>query len=645
MPIQAEGQLQGFIDSVSIAIVVFDEKGTILQLNSAAKSFSAGSESLLGELFEDAILAKSQREIFRDAIRELHSGNPEDAVTKLTSFQENSSSVVEWAFRLYLSPSALVVEKSIVATGTVFQNEDHREELLKEIDSRKRAEFAVRESERRLREAQQVAKIGNWEFDLENSSWNWSEELYRLLEISSQHVKPTLHSFLKYVHSDERVAVADVFHHAFREHCPVDVEHRIVTANGEVRYIHTHGKPVWEHKSFPTRMFGVCQDITDRVKTVRALDRSERQLLTITDHLPALIAYVDSERQLRFANHRFREFFNKTGESISRRDLGEILGDRNWQKIRPHLLRSSDGKLVEFESDLIDTRDRISDFHFSCVPDISEENELRGQFILGVDITHRKRVEQSLEDTRERHHMELAQVSRNHIVGEMATQLAHEINQPLGSISLYSQSCRRMIDDPKVSQSELKDVLEKIANQSLRAGNIIRRIRAFVSKDRTSKVDRDIDSVIRSATEFVEYQLRHSKISLKLSLQEDLPSVVVDPVQIEQVIVNLLLNAIEALSESEIENPEITISSRLESQDFIVVAVSDNGPNIDDETFGKLFQSMFSMKEKGLGMGLSISRSLVNEHLGKIWAERNRPEGLVFRFTLPTVVHVPLEEA
>ena len=243
------------------------------------------------------------------------------------------------------------------------------------------------------------------------------------------------------------------------------------------------------------------------------------------------------------------------------------------------------------------------------------------------------------------HHDELAHVARLSTMGEMASGLAHELNQPLSAIHTYVQGCIRRIQMGNNEPQEIIKALQLTAQQANRAAGIIQRLRSFVRKSQTHKTYSEINQITREVTTFLESQLKNKNIPLKLELENDLPPVFIDIIQIVQVLVNLIKNAIDSLSAAlpedlstavaESTDSSIIISTKQLDDDLIELCVIDNGQGISKDKLMKIFDPFFTTKSSGMGMGLSISRSIIEAHHGKLYAKNNTIQGARFCFTLP----------
>ncbi len=252
-----------------------------------------------------------------------------------------------------------------------------------------------------------------------------------------------------------------------------------------------------------------------------------------------------------------------------------------------------------------------------------------------IDITARKRAEaERLEAEAEAHeHRErLAHLARVNVLGEMATGIAHEVTQPLTAVSTYTQACRRMIEAGLFDQEQIIEVLGRISNEAVRAGDMIHGLKALVRKRNSELRMCNVNALVREVMPLAEVEARPLGIELHLHLADDIPDIMADEVQIQQVVLNLIRNAIESTPPS---GPAVEIHSRGDDNGEIEVAVVDRGAGLTDPDCEHLFQPFFTTKEEGMGMGLSISRSIIEAHGGQIGCRPGDDRGSTFFFRLP----------
>jgi two-component system, LuxR family, sensor kinase FixL len=246
------------------------------------------------------------------------------------------------------------------------------------------------------------------------------------------------------------------------------------------------------------------------------------------------------------------------------------------------------------------------------------------------DITESPGTRQRLQELQS----ELLHVSRLSAMGQMASALAHELNQPLSAIANYLRACSVMgggIHDPQIAP--LLEVMQKASDQAMRAGEIIRRLRDFVEKRKSSRAAENLNKIIEAAIALSLAGAARTRIKVRFALDAAIPAVIVDKIQIQQVLINLIRNAMEAMADS--QERELTVTTE-HVGDFVQVGVSDTGPGLPEQIAGKLFQPFVTTKESGMGVGLSICHSIIETHAGTIWAVPNEPSGVAFFFRLPT---------
>jgi len=248
------------------------------------------------------------------------------------------------------------------------------------------------------------------------------------------------------------------------------------------------------------------------------------------------------------------------------------------------------------------------------------------------DITTRKLQEESDQ----KHLDELAHVTRLGLMGELASGIAHEVNQPLTAISAYSQACLTLIEDNNYDQTLLAETLHKTSVQALKAGQIIHRMRDFVKSKKIHRSTIDINALINDAISLCESYFKLNSITLKLQLKHSIPNLCIDAIQIEQVILNLIKNSIEALTNLPLSTPRnLSIQTAVNANNAIEIRVKDNGPGINLTEQNKILTPFYTTKSEGMGMGLSICRSLVEAHKGALRFNSEPGKGTTFYFTLP----------
>ena len=252
-------------------------------------------------------------------------------------------------------------------------------------------------------------------------------------------------------------------------------------------------------------------------------------------------------------------------------------------------------------------------------------------FVALTDITERKRAENEAQEHRD----ELAHVARISSVGEMATGIAHELNQPLTAAASYSFAAKTIVNGDDTGSQQLREIFEKLENQVIRAGSIVRRWRNYLKKTESSRLPIGLTMLIRDVATFMELDIRQAETTLTVNCVEPSPNVLIDEIQIQQVLVNLIRNAIDAMKETAVGRREVTVSTRILHAGDAEVTVSDVGAGLTEFGVDQIFDAFSSTKQDGMGLGLAISRSIVEAHGGKLWCKSNNGPGVTFGFTIP----------
>src|SRR5262245_139122 len=378
----------------------------------------------------------------------------------------------------------------------------------------------------------------------------------------------------------------------------------------------------------------------------------------LVDTAGSAIVVVSSE-------HRILEF-NREAEAIYGARRAEVLG-KNYldlfltperrQIVSDLIRRILAGETVEEYETVIHSRsgeERIMLWNIRRLYGAGDQP--LGVLGIGQDISERKHAEEQVrrlneelearvvertaelsasEERAREHQAHLAHVLRVSTMGEMAAALAHELNQPLGAIVNYANGIGVRLREGSIAPDELREAVTRIATEGLRAGEIIRRARDYVRQSIANREPADLNEVVRDAAQLIEPDARRSNIPIQLVLGPDLPQVGMDRIQVEQVILNLLRNGLDAMSETVSDCHELLIQTRAGSDETVEVSVRDTGIGMSPATRERIFDPFFTTKSGGLGMGLSISRSIIEAHGGRLWANGNPDRGTTFSFTLP----------
>jgi PAS domain S-box-containing protein len=345
----------------------------------------------------------------------------------------------------------------------------------------------------------------------------------------------------------------------------------------------------------------------------------------VVDNLPLLIAYVDAEQRYRFNNMAYERFFGLNPSEIYGKTMRELLGEPAYQAAHSYIEQALAGEAVTFERQLADKGPGVYDVVISYLPDRSLQGEVRGFYVMVNDVSLIKESER-LDSRRMR---ELAHVSRLASMGEMATEIAHEINQPLAAIAMYSAAGQRILqgyDD----RSQVQGWLEAINTQAKRASEIVRRVRRFAQKGEHQTGPVDLGQIAREVAALLDHEARSQQVEIVLELAEDLPTVQGQGVLLEQVVFNLARYALDRVR-AQTGTRRITLRTAFDAH-LVYVEVCDTGPCVDPALGEHIFDSFVT--EEGLGMGLTISRSIIEAHAGTLRYVMTPKGGNAFMFSL-----------
>lgn len=418
-----------------------------------------------------------------------------------------------------------------------------------------------------------------------------------------------------------------------RGHNRADID--VVCKDGTIINMECSATAVPDEQGAFTTFLIIQRDITERKRAARRLVESENRFRAIFNSTFQFIGLLDAKGNLLEANQTALDFVGCTNADVIGKPFWETPwwthSPRQQKRLREGITEAARGKLVRFETNHIGKEGQKVSIDFSLKAVKNAQGETTLIIPEGRDITERKKAEEEVQ----RMQQESAHVMRLSTMGEMVSGMAHELNQPLTALISYCAAAQKLTQDVPSLPPGLHDLLDRSSEQAYRAGNVIRHLREFVSKGSDEKINIVLDDLIEGVIELISWELRDRDIEVVFQPDSSAHEICVNKVQIEQVFINLIRNSIEAIREAGITGGHVEIATRIAADGSIEITIADNGPGIDPSMSESLFTPYQTSKKTGMGMGLSICRSIVEAHNGKLWADAQRQQGALFCMSIP----------
>ena len=443
---------------------------------------------------------------------------------------------------------------------------------------------------------------------------------------------------LPLIHEEDREAVAAALRSMAQGGRFNELTFRVRRKDGAALWVSASAQPIYNDEGAWLGHRSSIRDITDRKRAEEALRASEARYRALVEQIPGVIyrAALDASSTTSYVSPQIERFIGRSpAEYSADPDLWrKLLHPDDRERVMAEVARShatgatfcSEYRMIARDGRVVWFRDEAQ----VVCDDSGRPLCLQGVM---VDITDRKRAEEKARLQL----AELAHVLRVGTMGEMAAGLAHELNQPLTAISNYLRGCLRRLQSGGADMQALMQTLEKAAAQAERAGEIVHSVRSFIRKEEPRRMPVELNDIVREAMRIVSPEAHRQRVAVRLALCERALMVLANPVELEQVILNLTRNAIEAMVPTESATREVRIETAPAGDGFVETSVCDTGPGVPPDQRDKPFDPFFTTKADGLGLGLSISRSIVEAYRGRLWMTPNRGPGCTFRFTLPVM--------
>jgi PAS domain S-box-containing protein len=512
-----------------------------------------------------------------------------------------------------------------------------KRELSEARRHQRRAEEALRASEHKLHQIIDAVPSFLWSADPTGEPTYVNQ---RALDYSGMRFEDFKHAgWEAFIHPADFPGTIKAFGHAIETGTSYETVHRLRRWDGEYRWHQARGDPVRDPDGRIIQWYGLAADIDDAKKVEEQLRRSEAWLAQ-AQRLSQTGTWVmngTTKRFLYWSDESYRVWeFDPLQGLPTRDDLwGRIYPDdreRVWGEVQ-EALREKRDFLAEFRILLPDGR--VKYLEANTHHEFSPLGALLEVLCTNVDVTERKRAHDERERLRQLE-ADLAHINRLSMMGELAASLSHEILHPIATARNNARAGMRFLEMSPPNLNEVREALGCVVRDADRAKDIVGRIRSQIKRTPPRKERFDLNGAINEVIVMVRSAIAKDAISVSTRLMDGLAPVQGDRVQLQQVLVNLILNAVEAMSSVEDGTRELSIRTEQSHTHGILVAVHDSGPGIDPTNLERVFEPFYTTKTSGVGMGLSICQTIINGHGGRLWVSPDEPRGAVFQFTLPT---------
>jgi PAS domain S-box-containing protein len=499
--------------------------------------------------------------------------------------------------------------------------------IIRDITEQKRTEETLRRAQAAyFAEAQKLSATGSFSWNVLSGEVFWSDEFCRIFGYDPS-ITPSIEAVIQRVHPEDVALVEAVIEGAVKERREYDFEHRLLMPDGSVKHLRVVTHRV-TYEPDGSQLVGAVMDITTR----RERELESTRLAAIVSSSDDAIVSKTLEGKIGSWNAGATNIFGYEATEMIGKSIFHIIPPELHEEEKEILTRLGRGEPVHhYETTRIAKDGRRVEISMTLSPLFDKSGKAVGASTVARDITASRQSEAELQRIR----TELARVTRVTTLGELTAAIAHEVNQPLTGLISSGNACLWWLAGDTPNLEAARRSIQRMIDDGNRACAIIGRIRDMVSKSPPRRDGLNINDTIMEVLALLRVELSRNNISPRLELSNDLPLVSGDRIQLQQVILNLIMNAIEAMSEIGETQRKLLVASAKDGANGVLVTIEDSGPGLDGESVDHLFEAFFTTKARGMGMGLAVSQTILRAHGGRLWATPNASQGAIFQFTLP----------
>ena len=489
---------------------------------------------------------------------------------------------------------------------------------------------AALESEKRYRRLMESLPAIVYHYSNRKGASYWSPQVENILGYSQRDLVEKPFLWHDAIHPND-LPIVDEAIAAFEVGKRIDMNYRILDADGRWHWFHDRsiGQLDLEGEAI---IEGLAFDITTQKDAEQALRESEQRYRGIVEDTHALICRFLPDGEIIFVNEAYCLYFEKTAEELVGSKFLTLIPEIDQEIVMRNInVLTVDSPTQSHDHRVITPQGMTRWQRWTNRALFDKEGNVVTYQAIGDDITERKQAEEEIQ----RYQRDLAHIMRLGTMGEMASGMAHELNQPLTALVSYCGTALLLANSPSSPPQQLVEILERATEQAHRASDMIRHLREFVSKGEGHKELLDLDNVIRDIIIFIKYEVQKSDVKIEYYPGCQTCKVKADKIQIDQVLINLVRNSMEAIGHAKITGGQIVLQTRILPNDLVEVTVTDNGPGINAEMVNTIFDPFQTDKKTGMGIGLSLSRTIIEAQGGKLWVDKDYQNGALFGFELP----------